>query len=185
MSADEELKTPGLLVAMPNMNDPVFRHSVVLLTEYTTEYAFGFITNQPSGSKIEEIFKNEYELGCDPNTPLLVGGPVQLDFLWVLHSSDVVFESTKHITDTLCVSAFIDFNNEALKGKRPKTFHVGFGYAGWGAGQLDRELKEGSWWLTELDHPLLLELDYEKRWKASLDIIGISPQVTFYATGEA
>lgn len=185
MSADEEIKTPGLLVAMPNMNDPMFGQTVVLLNEYTTDHAFGFIINQASGSRIDEIFQADFELGCDPETPLLVGGPVQLDFIWVIHSNDMDYESTKPITDQLSLSAFVDFNQAALEGKLPKVYHVGFGYAGWGSGQLDRELREGSWWLTEMDHDIALKLALEKRWKAALDKIGISPQVTFYATGEA
>lgn len=184
-AAEEEIEIPSLLVAMPNLGDAVFSQSVVLLSEYTAEYAYGFIINQPSGSKVKDIFKADFKLGCDPETPLLVGGPVQLEFIWVLHSHDISFKSSKNITEKLVVSTFMEFNSAALAGQLPRVYHIGFGYAGWGAGQLDQELQQGSWWLTEMDHQIMLNLTYAERWKASLDKIGISPQVSFHTTGEA
>jgi putative transcriptional regulator len=65
-----------------------------------------------------------------------------------------------------------------------QTYHFGSGYSGWGAGQLDREIQEESWWLGPLDESLLLDLDYDLRWDTTMSNLGFDPLTTaFTQTG--
>lgn len=182
---DEKL-IPGLLVAMPNLQDPYFQKSVILLCEYTSESAFGVIINRPSSVMVKDIFVDEVPLNHSESIPVLVGGPVQPEFLWSIHSTDFKGSSTTPISRKMALSPLQDLLGALANTDPPQKFHFGCGYAGWGPGQLDSELREGAWWLTPLHESLVLELPYESRWEAALKAIGIDPQLTtFFSTGEA
>jgi len=177
---------PGLLVAMPNLQDPYFQKSVILLCEYHAESAFGVIINRPSSVTIKDIFVEDIPILGKQTTQVLVGGPVQPEFLWTIHSADYKGENTTTISSKLSLSPVQDLIGAMAEDKGPQQFHFGCGYAGWGPGQLDRELREGAWWLTPLSDDLVLDMPYDSRWEAAMKTIGIDPQLTsFFATGEA
>lgn len=182
----EDKLVPGLLVAMPNLQDPYFQKSVILLCEYDSESAFGVVINRPSSVMVKDIFVEDIKLPHSENLPVLVGGPVQPEFLWAIHSSDYRSESSTHISPKMTLSPVQELLNHTLANVGPQKFHLGCGYAGWGPGQLDKELREGAWWLTPLQDELVLQLPYEQRWVAALESIGIDPNTTsFFSPGEA
>ncbi|CAM2066079.1 UPF0301 protein J3U87_20435 [Sulfidibacter corallicola] len=182
----QEIQTPSLLVAMPNLRDPYFQKTVVLLCDYTQESAFGVVINRPSPVKVKDIIADQHVLRSDVNTPILVGGPVQPEFLWAVHSPDFVGKSTTEMDFRIHMSSILEVLNALAEGHGPTTYHLGCGYAGWGPGQLSNEIKEGAWWLTPVDIDLVLKMPYTRRWEAVLANIGINPETTsFFQTGEA
>ena len=182
---DEPL-APGLLVSMPNLNDTYFQKSVILLCEYNRESAFGVMINRPSHIQIKDLIVSDSDLAQLENAPFLVGGPVQPEFLWGVHTPDFSGESTTQVHMSCYMSSVHEILASLVEGNGPKNYHLGFGYAGWSAGQLDQELREGAWWLAPLDSQLILDLPYEQRWETVLDSLGIDPIVAnFSNTGEA
>ena len=67
-----------------------------------------------------------------------------------------------------------------LDGSGPQTYHLGVGYSGWGAFQLDREIQEESWWLAPLDESLIMDMEYDHRWECILENLGISPYTALF-----
>lgn len=176
--------TPGLLVSLPSLDDPYFGRSVILLCEYDRETAFGLMINRPSMVKIKDLFEEELEHGSD--VPLLVGGPVQPDFFWAIHSSDFSGENTTKLNEQVSLSSLAEVLEAIQDGQGPRFFHFGCGYSGWSPGQLDEELKEGAWWLAPMDNDLVLDSPYVSRWDEVLRNLGFHPDLTNSPTaGEA
>lgn len=177
---------PGLLVAMPNLQDPYFQKSVILLCEFNSESAFGVVINRPSSVMIRDIFVEDVPIKTDQSLPVLVGGPVQPEFLWAIHSNDLSGEHSTRVNNRFSLTPVQELIGVLTEDLSPKHLHLGCGYAGWGPGQLDQELREGAWWLTPLSDHLILDMDYGERWEAALKTIGLDPQLTsFPSTGEA
>ena len=76
---------PGILVALPNLHDPYFSKTAILLCNYNEEGAFGLVMNHPSDLKVTEILKEEFQNHNDLEVPLLIGGPVQPESFWAVH----------------------------------------------------------------------------------------------------
>ena len=171
---------------MPTLSDPFFQKSVILLCDYTRDTAFGMVINRPSTIRMGDIILDQNTKLDHLNCPILVGGPVQPEFFWAIHSSDFADVSTTKVDLTISMSSVQEVLAGVSRGDGPETFHLGFGYAGWGPGQLDREIREGAWWVAPLNTDLVLKMPYNQRWEAVLQSIGIDPCTTsFFTTGEA
>lgn len=180
-----ESLTPGILIAMPSLKDPYFEKTVILLCNYTLESAFGLVINTPSSIKIKDVLESQEESKTDLNVSLLVGGPVQPESMWAIHSPDFICTSTSHISPEICISSIHDVLGALIKGTGPGIFHMGCGYSGWGHEQLDREIQEGAWWLTALNTNLVLNMPYTERWTSAITSIGLDPfTASFMKDGE-
>ena len=155
---------PQILVAMPSLKDGYFDKSVILLCEYNEHGAMGFVINSPSTTSVDDLLG---ELGLKASKPqdqlILIGGPVQPELCWVVHTPDYSGKSTTHLSDQLCLSAAQEVLTSVTDGLIPSGYILGVGYAGWGPGQLDREIEQEAWWLAELDPMPILEDSYECR----------------------
>jgi putative transcriptional regulator len=137
-----------LLVAGPSLVDPNFRRTVVLVGEHSEEGALGVVLNRSSESTVGEAVPELTAL-VDGDEAVHVGGPVQpsaivvlADFVDVERAGAIVLESVGFLP------AEVD-PDELGELRRARVFA---GYAGWGPGQLDEELAEGSW-IVEPAHP--------------------------------
>lgn len=166
---------PGILVALPALRDAYFSRTAILLCNYDEDGAFGLVMNHPSELKVAEILKDEIQDRLDLEIPLLVGGPVQPESFWSVHSTDYLGESSTEISPRIALSSGQDVLMALLEGQGPHTYHFGVGYSGWGAFQLDREIQEESWWLAPLDESLIMDMAYEHRWESTLQNLGINP----------
>ena len=175
---------PGILIAMPNLDGTFFEKSVILLCNFDEDGAFGLVMNHPSKTKVKEVLSDEMHNNSAFDVPLLVGGPVQPESFWSVHSSDFSVKETTVLSKEIHLSSALDILNSLVEGNNVESYHFGSGYSGWGAGQLDREIKEESWWLGPLDESLLLNLDYELRWEKTMKNLGFDPLTTsFTQTG--
>lgn len=175
---------PGILVAMPTLDDTYFEKSVILLCKYDANGAFGLVMNRPSSTKVKELYSPKKRSSNSLNIPLLIGGPVEPESFWAVHSSDISIKDTTHLSPKINLSSAKHILSLIHEGQKIKSYQFGIGYAGWSAGQLDREIKEESWWLGPLDENLLLDLEYELRWDKTMENLGFDLlSTTFTQTG--
>ena len=173
---------PKILVAMPTLKDGYFDRSVILLCEYSKEGAMGFVINSPSTTTVNDLLA---ELGLSAakggDKQILIGGPVQPELCWVVHTSDYMGESTAALGESLALSAAQEVLTSIADGNSPQDFILGVGYAGWAPGQLDQEIEDDSWWLADMDVLQLLKLAYEQRWENVMDELGLKNLTTDFA----
>jgi putative transcriptional regulator len=140
-----------LLVAMPAMMDPNFSRTVTLVCQHSEEGAIGITLNRLSRFTLGEILE-QLEITCDDSdlkdTPVLEGGPVSHDRGFVVHSPLEGFESSLVISDEIMVTTSRDILAAIARGEGPSRFIVALGYAGWGDGQLESEMRENAWYTT-------------------------------------
>ena len=181
-----QILAPSLLVSMPTLNDPYFRKTVILLCDYNAEHAYGMVINRPSTLQICDILADISQFKRDLEGPLLVGGPVSPEFLWALHTPDFFDHTTTRVDSCVSMSSVQEVLKSISEGVGPRKYMMGSGYAGWGPGQLDKEIKEGAWWMAPADPDLVLNVPYEDRWEIVLKSLGLDPlTTTFFTTGEA
>lgn len=174
-----KLSTPQILVAMPSLQDGYFDKSVILLCEYNEDGAMGFVINAPSTTSVDDLL---LELGLKANPPqrkeILIGGPVQPELCWVVHSPDYEGQSTTRLSEDLCLSAAQEVLTSITEGIVPAYYMLGVGYAGWSAGQLDREIEQDAWWMADIDIMSILRHHPEARWEKVMDALGFNLHFT-------
>jgi putative transcriptional regulator len=173
---------PGFLVAAPGLKDPSFRESVVLLVDHRDEGALGFVVNRPADISFRSVLEELDLAGArrpSPEVPVLVGGPVAPHTGWIVYDPalrSVPEDARIEVGPTVEVSAsraVLEALSTAPDGRRHLLV---LGYAGWGAGQLDAELLEGSWIPVDLDASVVFDTPYEERWSAALAQLGVDPR---------
>lgn len=164
-------KKGDLLISEPFLPDPNFERTVVLLCEHNEEGSFGFVLNKPSLLKYSDVV----EEAKDFHQALYVGGPVQQDTLHFLHRSGDLIEGSAEVGNGI----YWGGNYEQLqilidtKQLKPRDFKFFLGYSGWGAGQLEVELKEKTWIVSNSATPnQVFDMDAAKLWKLILDNMG-------------
>jgi putative transcriptional regulator len=174
-----DLLTPVMLMAMPQVLDPFFHKSVVLLLHHEDEGSFGFIVNRPTGIKVAEILKG-MEVGWEGGEEAVAyfGGPVQPQLGTVLFSP-VLRESDPEDTATeiapgLALTQHIG-DLSRLAEAPPDQFRLLLGYAGWGEGQLMEEILRNDWLTAPVSSELIFAPDPERVWDAALRSVGIDP----------
>lgn len=182
--------TGQLLVAMPQMGDPFFDHSVVYLCAHSTEAgAMGLIINKAIDSlTIDELYA---QLEIEPaaqhgqSQTVYFGGPVAPGQGFVLHSADYRDEGTLGIGDEFGLTATLDILRAKGRGEGPRQCLVAVGYAGWSPGQLDAEIQANGWLLVAADTCLVFETEDDSKWRRALAKLGVSPEMLSADSGRA
>ncbi|MGH8155410.1 MAG: YqgE/AlgH family protein [Rhodanobacteraceae bacterium] len=167
------------LIAMPAMNDPNFERGITFICQHNEEGAMGLVVNRLSDFKLGDVLQ-QMHMPCEraevAAVPVLVGGPVQPERGFVLHtSSGREWDSSYHVSDALSVTTSRDILAAMADGDGPKRALVTLGYAGWGAGQLEYELRENAWLTVQADDRILFDTALEQRWGAAVALVGIDP----------
>jgi len=175
---------PGFLVAVPHLRDPNFRLSVVLLLEQNDEGALGVVVNHESPLLLSQLCADhDIPYAGDPEKRIRTGGPVQPEQGLVLYGEEHDDPEGRPILDGLWVSASRGTLGR-LCNRDDGRFHCFAGYAGWGPGQLEREIGEGSWILAPVDPQLVLDSPPETMWDLCLRSLGIDPALLVPGGGE-
>ena len=165
-----------LLIAMPAMADPNFSRSVTLLCQHNEEGAIGITINRQSSFTLGEILQ-QLEIACDDagvcSSLVLEGGPVSPDHGFVLHSPERGFESSVQINEEIMVTTSRDVLAAIAAGKGPKQYLVALGYAGWGNGQLESEMRQNAWLSVPVDKAIVFDAPLQKRYEIAIGILGI------------
>ena len=175
----ETLTPPYLLLAAPVLSDPNFERTVVLMGHHSEEGAVGWVVNRLVEGGATALLPEEVARTIHPSTPLRIGGPVATPGLIVVHRE--VFAGIESITMApgLVVSATPEVLPRVF-GTPPGAAPVGgllvFGYAGWGPGQLEHEMEDGSWLVLPYEAAFAFPADVQGLWEKALARLGVSPE---------
>jgi putative transcriptional regulator len=160
-----------LLVAAPELADPNFAHTIVLMIAHDAEGAFGLVVNRPYGTAPLGAFLRR--MGEDPGeaereVAFFYGGPVEAGIGFVTHGNDYAIGATRNVTEQLRVTSDPQVLVDILHGRGPAQALITLGYSGWGPGQLERELARHDWLTAPAAADLVLEMAPEARWEAAM-----------------
>jgi putative transcriptional regulator len=180
--------TNHLLIAMPALMDPNFSHTVTLVCEHTDRGALGIVLNKPLPMRLSEVLS---QLELEPRDeqigeqPVLRGGPVQTDRGFVLHRPGGEWNTTHAISELIQVTTSRDVLAAMARGEGPSDAFVALGYAGWDAGQLEREIRENAYLPVPADERLVFQLPFAERWQGSWQLLGIDVEKLSSVAGNA
>ena len=180
--------TNHLLIAMPQLTDPNFAQTVAIICEHTDKGALGIVLNKPLPMRLSDVLS---QMKLEPSTeyiaaqPVLRGGPVHTDRGFVLHRPGGNWDSTHRISDNVQVTTSRDVLAAIARGEGPHGAFVALGYAGWDAGQLEREMLENAWLSLPIDERIVFELPFEDRWQAAWQLLGVDSSRVSFTAGHA
>lgn len=168
---------PSLLLSMPQMQDPNFARTVVLLCEYGPEGAFGLVINRPTDLPASEMVRLDPPVTHGNRLPLFMGGPVQPERGWILLPSppDVGDDGYRTIHEGVYLSASPLVLRSVLETLPAPRARVLAGYAGWGAGQLDEELAQSAWLIGDIQLDLIFDIAAPAMWETAIRRLGADP----------
>jgi putative transcriptional regulator len=181
MGKGNNIETTGyldqqVLIAMPGMVDANFAGSVTLLCQHTDAGAIGITINRLSDYSLGEIF-SQLHLDCNDegicNMQVLEGGPVAPDRGFVLHTPQEGYESSMAVGPDIMVTTSRDVLAAIAEGGGPEKYIIALGYAGWGGGQLEGELRENAWLSVMADSDIVFDMPVHNRFDGALGRLGI------------
>jgi putative transcriptional regulator len=167
---------PILLLSMPQMADPNFARTVILLCDYTERGAFGLVVNRQMAEPAWTMIKTEPPVRVDPQLRLWVGGPVEPQRTWVLMgAAQGPEDEQREICPGVLLSVSHELTLQILQTPPTSSARVLIGYAGWGPGQLDKELAASAWLTLDVDPKLIFGVDPEQMWETAIRRLGTDP----------
>ncbi len=159
-----------VLVSEPFLPDAYFKRSVVLLAEYGKEGALGFVLNKPVEMGMDRLVEGFPAV----DIPVSLGGPVATNTMHFIHTLGELLPGSRQIAGKVYwggdFGTLKELVKEGLVGPGQVRFFIG--YSGWSAGQLERELSENSWVITEIDTPRIMSATTPEAWKEILREMG-------------
>jgi putative transcriptional regulator len=168
--------TDQFLIAMPSLDDPNFSQTVTYICEHNAEGAMGIVINRPLNLHLEEMLEHmaiEISDRRVRGVRVLLGGPVQQDRGFVLHRLGKHWDATHEINPAVGITTSRDILAAMARGNGPNKSLIALGYAGWGSGQLEREMAENAWLSTPAEPGIIFDLPYEQRWEAAARLVGV------------
>ena len=156
-----------LLVATPEMGDPHFERTVILIVQHDPTGALGIVLNRPVGEKTFADLLDavgEKSAGVAGSVRIFAGGPVQPEVGFVVHSAEYKRPETIAVNDSLSMTSSVKVLLDIAGKTGPARALVAFGYAGWGPDQLEKEIDAGAWATTEADPALVFDADRNTLW---------------------
>jgi putative transcriptional regulator len=187
-SAGSEFLTGRLLIAMPGIGDPRFERAVILVCAHAEDHAMGIRLDQPAPglTMVDLIRKLEVEGALrEPQRLVLVGGPVQTERGFVLHTDEETFSDSTPVGDGLLLTASREVLHALASPRPPRRALLALGYAGWGAGQLENELRENVWLAGPADEDLIFDEDHDTKWERALARMGVRAEMLSAQAGRA
>ncbi len=180
--------TSQLLVAMPQLDDPNFKRSVVLLVHHSSGGSFGIVLNRALDLTIGELMQNSGIQWPDGVGSVGWGGPVQPERGWVVFADDGPpaegddQDDVATLQQGLRVTGSLDMLR-SVANDPPAEVRLFLGYAGWGAEQLEGELAEGAWLLAPLRREVVFETAADDMWEDVVRGLGVDPTALVPARG--
>jgi putative transcriptional regulator len=175
MAHGEGAVTPMMLISMPQLADPNFSRTVVLLCEYGSQGAFGLIVNRPMDLPAHEMVQTEPAIDIREDVHLFTGGPVEPMRAWVLTSRSTLDDDATEVADGVFLSASPAAIRTALQTPPGRDVKVLVGYAGWSAGQLDAEMAQASWLMVPVGADLIFGSAPGDIWDRAIARLGADP----------
>jgi len=174
---------PGFLLAMPQLGDPNFYRSVVLMIEHGESGSMGLVINRGAPLTLGELARGQkMDIATERESqPVFIGGPVEPQRGFVLHDDRELTE--KHpVLPGLFLSVTLDALGPLLERGAPR-LRFCLGYAGWGPRQLESEIAAGSWLFTEATAEAVLGQEPGKLWETTLRGMGVDPAMLVMGRG--
>jgi putative transcriptional regulator len=187
--SEQKFLTGQLLIAAPQIVDPRFSHTVILMCGHDTNGAMGIILNRLiDGLTLKDLLQ-QFDLHnpdiLQVSTPIHFGGPVEMGRGFVLHSVDYLTDSSIKISNNIALSSTLEILSLVSQGNGPKEKIIALGYAGWSTGQLEAELQKNSWLQAEADFDIIFSSDLPGMWRKALNKLGVDPTLLSPETGHA
>jgi putative transcriptional regulator len=189
--------TNHFLIAMPGLQDTLFKRSVVYLCEHGPRGALGLLINKPCEISLKGLF-DQVDLPLNrpdlAGAPVFYGGPVQTERGFVLHEAtfadadkpaEPVYSSTLVIPGGLEMTTSRDVLEAISIGSGPRKVMFSLGYAAWGQGQLEAELGDNSWLTVAADARLIFDTPIAQRYEQALQLLGLQAWMLSPEAGHA
>ncbi|MDH3219108.1 MAG: YqgE/AlgH family protein [Gammaproteobacteria bacterium] len=163
------------LIATPAIKDPIFASSLVYMCEHSQQGSMGLVVNHETSQVLDDIFK-QLDIHCDDESirqqPVYIGGPVQLEQGFVLHSMAGHWQNSVEISTGIHLTSSVDILQAIAEGRGPEDYLVILGFSGWASGQLESELQQNSWLTSTCSPDLLFHEKPENKWQVAFDSLG-------------
>ena len=168
---------PSLLLSMPQLMDPNFSRTVVLLCTHSEDQgAFGLVLNRPLVTSGRVVVNLDPPVTTDKDLEVWVGGPVEPQRSWILvEGVDAEAEDDVPIADRLYLSTSPQLLRQMLEPNPPPRARLMVGYSGWGPGQLESELEASAWLVCEVDRELIFNTPPDEMWEKAIRRLGADP----------
>lgn len=180
--------TGHFLIAMPSLQDANFAGTLTYVCRHDDQGAMGLVVNRPMDMTLQTLF-GQISLTSNQDDiltyPVYLGGPVQTDRGFVLHTPMGDWRSTLRVNDQLGLTTSRDILEKLSVGQGPERIFIALGYAGWEAGQLENEIKLNSWLSVPANADIIFETPVNQRFQAALRLLGIDPTYLSEETGHA
>ncbi|MEN8175836.1 MAG: YqgE/AlgH family protein [Pseudomonadota bacterium] len=180
--------TNQFLIAMPGLQDPNFSRTVTYICEHSNAGTMGIVVNRPLELNLDDVFE---QMSITPSptvrgdTPVFMGGPVNTERGFVLHTDSRSWDSTMQVTDRISVTTSRDILEAMARGEGPDNVLVALGYAGWGSGQLEDEISQNTWLNGPANPDVIFTLPAEQRWQAAAGELGVDLRLMSGDAGHA
>jgi len=174
------------LLAMPQLNDPWFSHSVCYICDHDENGSMGLVINKPLNMALEDIF-SELDISGDgiPAQAVLQGGPVSPEQGFVLYQGAESDMQNMEIAKNIHLTTSKDILQNIADGAGPENLIVCLGYAGWEAGQLEAEIAANSWLTIPADEDLLFHTPIKDLAQAAAKKLGVDINLITSQSGHA
>ncbi|OSM07221.1 YqgE/AlgH family protein [Magnetofaba australis] len=182
----EESIVGQFLVAMPTLEDTNFHHSVVFICAHSSEGAMGLVVNHPHSVGMTDVME---QLGLNWRRPenniVYQGGPVSPERGFVLYEEDFGDSGAVEVQSHLFMGGSPEILERLSDAGAAARFLFTLGYAGWGDGQLEEEIRQNAWLVCRFDRELLFATPHERRWEMAIRSMGIDPALLVDGGGQA
>ncbi|GGO78109.1 UPF0301 protein AlgH [Marinobacterium nitratireducens] len=192
MSPKPQSLRDHFLISMPHMHDLHFAQTVTYICDHSEYGAMGIVINRAIDLRLDDLLKHlslERSIQVRDNRQVYAGGPVQGERGFVLHRSppggSVPWLATYQVTDDVCLTTSIDILEAIASGSGPADALIALGYAGWGAGQLEREISENAWLSCPANLDIMFRIPADERLQAAASTLGINLDLLTAQAGHA
>ena len=179
--------TGSFLISTQKMPDPRFEEQVILICAHSEDGAMGVAVNRPNSMfSLAEILKSA-QLPVPDKTlpPVHIGGPVELESAFLLYTSSYSTEYQLEVTPTIFLSRETKVLEDIAHSRGPEKYLFLLGYAGWGPGQLERELLADGWLTVPGNDAIIFDTEDDEKWRAAAMQFGIDISVYDDVAGRA
>ncbi|MCZ6487468.1 MAG: YqgE/AlgH family protein [Gammaproteobacteria bacterium] len=175
MKAEKSNLVDKCLIATPAIKDPLFASSLVYICEHSEHGSMGLVINHQTTQTLEDLF-SQLDIECGDETikqkPVFLGGPVQLEQGFVLHTATDKWQKSIEVSAGIHLTSSMDILQAIANNKGPKDYLVILGFSGWASGQLESELHQNSWLTSASNTELIFLKNSDDKWQMAFDTLG-------------
>lgn len=177
---------------MPGLGDPRFHRAVIFLCTHDEQGAMGLVINQEHGEVGFSDLLEQLDISDRKETSekikamkIMKGGPVDPERGFLLHSGEFGRKETVRLGDQYSITGTVEALKELAEGKGPDKALFLLGYSGWGAGQLEQEIRQNSWLVADPDPAIVFGEDPRSKWDMAISRLGFHPAMLSGTGGRA